>query len=268
MKNYLTISEFARLRGVNINSLLYYEKLGILLPAYVDPKSRYRYYAPEQLSALDIIIVCTNLGIPLKKLKQYQGEGVCWQKKMLEDGRSITKEKIRRMQTDLQRIEYSLKCQEEQERFANCEGIYRREIVPRLFVAEEYFGELSNITQFGRISCELFDYAESRGFSAVLPTGFMFAFNRGQVRQFLFYEVLPTSRRDEKVIEIPGGIYSCLQMEFDPDMNHIEFLRQSFRTADMRVAIFSNLIRDELQINSRYNEIQVIDGFTIPDSRR
>lgn len=164
MKHYLTIGEFARLRGVNINSLLYYEKLGILLPAYVDPDSRYRYYAPEQLSTLDIILLCINLDIPLKELKQYQGENVYWQRKLLEDGRRRTEEKIQKMQIDLRKIEYSLQCQEAQNSYAACKGIYQREILPRSFIVEEYIGNLANISQFGRISTQLFDYAESRGF--------------------------------------------------------------------------------------------------------
>ena len=69
MSNYLKISEFAKLRNVNINSLLYYEKIGVLRPAYVDPHSKYRYYSPEQLIILDTILLAINLGIPLKNLK-------------------------------------------------------------------------------------------------------------------------------------------------------------------------------------------------------
>ncbi|MCD8357505.1 MAG: MerR family transcriptional regulator [Clostridia bacterium] len=268
MKNYLTISEFAKLRNININSLLYYEKLGILFPAYVDPDTRYRYYAPEQLSTLDIILLCISLGIPLKELKQYQEENAYWQKKMLEDGKRIAEDKIHKMQTDLYKIEYSLKCQEEQAGYAKCEGIYQRKIHSRFFIVEEYFGELANITQFGRISTKLFDYAESKGFSAVLPTGFMYIFGEKKIRQFLFYEILPTDKKDEKVIEIPEGIYSCLQIEFNPDLDHITFLEQHFGSANQRIAIVSNLIRDKLEINSRYNEIQIMDGYTIPDSAR
>ena len=71
MNHYFTISKFARLRGIDINSLRYYERLGILTPAYVDPRTRYRYYAPEQLSVLDMILLCINLGIPLKQLAAY-----------------------------------------------------------------------------------------------------------------------------------------------------------------------------------------------------
>ncbi|MCD8048382.1 MAG: MerR family transcriptional regulator [Clostridia bacterium] len=259
MKDYLTIGEFAKLRSVNINSLLYYEKLGILCPAYIDPKTKYRYYATEQLSALDIILLCINLDIPLKEMKQYQDENVYWQKKMLNDGKRIAEMKMQKLQNDLQKIEYALKCRDEQNHYSDCKGIYKREIHARFFIVEEYIGDLANITQFGRISTELFDYAERKGFSAVLPTGFMFTFNENKIRQFLFYEVLPTDVKDEKIIEIPKGEYRCLQVEFEPHMNHVEFIDQQFGSSSNRLAIVSNLIRDELEINSRYNEIQVID---------
>ncbi len=268
MNHYLTIGEFAKLRGVNINSLLYYEKLGILLPACVDPDSRYRYYAPEQLSTLDIILLCIDLDIPLKELKQYQSKNTYWQRKLLEDGKRRTEEKICKMQADLRKIEYSLQCQEDQDSYAACAGIYQREIAPRFFIVEEYVGNLTNITQFGRISTQLFDYAESKGLSTLLPTGFMFLFDGGEVRQYLFYEVLPTEQMDEKVIQLAGGTWACLQMEFDPDLNHVPFLEQNFGVSDRRIAVFSNLTRDQLKINSRYNEIQVLDGYTIPGSKK
>ncbi len=264
----MTIGEFAKLRGVNINSLLYYERLGILGPVYIDPKTKYRYYAPEQLSTLDIILLCINLEIPLKDLKQYQENDCYWQKQMLVDGRRIAEEKIRKLQEDLYKIEYTLRCQEEQNRYADCEGIYRREIPARFFLMEEYCGEIANITQFGRISTRLFDYAKKKGFSVVLPSGFMFAFQGKEVRQFLFYEALPMDVRDEKVVEIPQGVYSCLQVEFNPQINYTEFLEQQFQASDKRIAIVTNLIRDKFQINCRYNEIQVIDGLTIPGSQK
>ena len=53
MKNYFTISEFAKLRDININSLRYYEKLGLLKPAYIDETNGYRYYSSEQVSILN-----------------------------------------------------------------------------------------------------------------------------------------------------------------------------------------------------------------------
>ena len=52
MEQYFLISEFAKLRGININSLRYYEKIGILKPAYVDEKTNYRYILRNSLCYL------------------------------------------------------------------------------------------------------------------------------------------------------------------------------------------------------------------------
>ncbi len=264
MKDYLTIGEFAKLRNVNINSLIYYEKLGILCPAYVDPKTHYRYYAPEQLSSLDIIQLCLQLDIPLRNLRQYQDENGYWQKKMLEDGRQIVKDKIEQMQEKLDKIEYSMKCQEDQDHYAYRRGIYQRVIPSRFFIVEEYFDPLNSLTRFGRISTALFDYAQEKGLSVVLPTGFMFVFNKDTTRRFLFYDVLPTEKKDEKIIHIPETSFSCLQIPFKEDRHFRDFLTQQFGPSDRRLVIVSNLIRATLQKDSRYNEIQVLDGDIMP----
>ena len=76
MKNYFTISEFAKLRNININSLRYYEKLGLLKPAIVDEKTGYRYYSAEQVSLLNKIILCIQLGIPLKEMMTFLAFGL------------------------------------------------------------------------------------------------------------------------------------------------------------------------------------------------
>lgn len=95
MNHYFTISKFARLRGIDINSLRYYERLGILTPAYTDPHTRYRYYTAEQLSLLDMILLCINLGVPLKELKAYFDESGRFQNRALfEEGKRRTQEKM------------------------------------------------------------------------------------------------------------------------------------------------------------------------------
>ena len=60
------------MKGVSPKSLRYYEQLGILTPARVDPQSGYRYYAMSQMIVVDVIITCIELGIPLKSLADYR----------------------------------------------------------------------------------------------------------------------------------------------------------------------------------------------------
>lgn len=49
MKEYLTIGEVSKMKGVGIKSLRYYDRLGILKPAYINPDTGYRYYSIEQM---------------------------------------------------------------------------------------------------------------------------------------------------------------------------------------------------------------------------
>ena len=93
MKYGFTISEFAKLRDININSLRYYEKIGVLKPAYTDPNTGYRYYTPDQLSVLDMILLCLSLDIPLKQLSEYKDENsYLLNDKLYETGKEVAKD--------------------------------------------------------------------------------------------------------------------------------------------------------------------------------
>ena len=64
----LSIGEVAKLTGVSVQALRYYERKNIIKPVYTNADSGYRYYSPDQLYFIQIIINCLNLDIPLKEL--------------------------------------------------------------------------------------------------------------------------------------------------------------------------------------------------------
>lgn len=72
-KNLLSIGELSKITRVHIKSLRYYDSLGILTPAFVDPDSGYRYYSFEQKALVDAIQFCVELGIPLKQFHEFAG---------------------------------------------------------------------------------------------------------------------------------------------------------------------------------------------------
>jgi len=61
----------SKLTGVNIKSLRYYEKIGVLYPAYVNPDSGYRYYTHSQVQLVISIQFYVDLGIPLNTLHSF-----------------------------------------------------------------------------------------------------------------------------------------------------------------------------------------------------
>ena len=56
----------AKLHKISIQTLRYYDQLGLFRPVYVDQESNYRYYTIDQFSQLDIIKYLKYLGMPLK----------------------------------------------------------------------------------------------------------------------------------------------------------------------------------------------------------
>ena len=66
-QHLLTIGNLSKQTGVHVKSLRYYEQLGILIPAYTDPDTGYRYYTFSQIPVVGAIRVCIFLDIPLKE---------------------------------------------------------------------------------------------------------------------------------------------------------------------------------------------------------
>ncbi|MCI6018485.1 MAG: MerR family transcriptional regulator [Clostridiales bacterium] len=88
MSKYLSIGQVAQIKGVHVKSLRYYDKIGILKPAYTDPNTGYRYYERQQLLYIDLIQFLVDLDIPLKNWFLYCNEdGTFNLKKLLADGR-------------------------------------------------------------------------------------------------------------------------------------------------------------------------------------
>ena len=62
------IGTVARLAGVSVRTLRYYDEIGLLRPVWVDPNTGYRWYAPEQLRRLHRIVALRDLGVRLVEI--------------------------------------------------------------------------------------------------------------------------------------------------------------------------------------------------------
>lgn len=68
-KNFLNISDFAKISGVSRQTLIYYDRIGLFSPAYV-ANNKYRMYSHNQVDNIGIITILSDLGVPLKKIKE------------------------------------------------------------------------------------------------------------------------------------------------------------------------------------------------------
>lgn len=70
MKEYYRIGETASLMGITTQTLRFYDKIGLVKPIKIDPRTGYRYYAYEQFHFIDRIKYLQSLGMPLDDIKE------------------------------------------------------------------------------------------------------------------------------------------------------------------------------------------------------
>ena len=64
----LTIGEFARLGGVSVRTVRYYDQIGLLPAAHVDAATGYRYFSAASLARLHRVIALKELGLSLHQI--------------------------------------------------------------------------------------------------------------------------------------------------------------------------------------------------------
>ena len=256
MNHFLSIGELAKLRNVNVQSLRYYEKLGILVPAYINPESGYRYYSLEQIMILDTIILCIDLGIPLKDLKNYVNAGGELEfEHLLKDGKKLANEKIRKIESSIDSINRTLQHINAQKAFLGRNGYYSRYIFERYYItipcqtimnAKEYENNLSH----------LFALAKKQNLQVSFPHGIISTYCNGQFKESnMFLEILPAA--SSIVQKLSAGNYLCFQelreIHSDPLMI---FPRQLQDHGDINI-IISSMSPDTYKYDKVILEFQI-----------
>ena len=69
MENELfSIGDTSRQSGLSVSALRFYDRVGLLVPAWVDPTSAYRWYSLEQLQTAELIAVLRRVGLALPEI--------------------------------------------------------------------------------------------------------------------------------------------------------------------------------------------------------
>jgi len=74
LKKFFSIGETSKINQIPIKTLRYYDEMDLLKPAYINPETGYRYYAPEQFYLIDIIKYGKRLELSLDEIKSMMDE--------------------------------------------------------------------------------------------------------------------------------------------------------------------------------------------------
>lgn len=255
-KNYMSIGEFSKLRDIDINSLRYYDRLGILKPAYTDGQSGYRYYAPEQLSQLDIVMLAVSVGMPLKELKKYMHGGSIDAERFMEQGQALLEDKINGLKTLLNNIRHTLGVIRDLRDYENVGGVFTRKIEERRLIVSDVLTELS-MDFVEPIGIGLFEEAQSKGMMPVLPSCFLVKLIDGKEYARLCFEIMNFRAEAPNVLSLPAGEYMSVQEEIAPDGSLVNVVRNYFGEGDVTVLV-GNMFTSKLTFSEKRLEIQKI----------
>jgi DNA-binding transcriptional MerR regulator len=94
-----SIGEFSRLSGLTVKTLRYYHEEGLLVPAFVDPDTGYRYYQERQLETARVIAWLRGVEFSVADIRQFLSEAdEADLLAKLQGRRSQIQEQIKRLQ--------------------------------------------------------------------------------------------------------------------------------------------------------------------------
>ncbi len=244
-ENLLSIGALSKQTGVHIKSLRYYDSLGILRPAYIDPNSGYRYYSLQQIPVVDAIQLCVDLDIPLKHFTDYylDSSSQIHYGKLIERGTALAKEKIQAIQERLAKLEKMRSEIERGELIQRSDGMVRCSFPAMNLLLAPYpenDAEMKVLVLFHR----LVRTAESNGLTVNYFSG-QLLHCQGSQRELLFYigVDIPDGVQNfpGNLLRLPAGEYLCCKQAAPVIENAENIFSEQFALDYERYVIESEL---------------------------
>lgn len=115
----MSIKEFARISGVSVRTLHYYDQIGLLRPASVDGQTGYRFYDEASLLRMQEILFYRELDFPLKSIAEILSSPHYDKKAALEEQRALLRLKKERLERLIDAIDGALKGENVMKAFDN-----------------------------------------------------------------------------------------------------------------------------------------------------
>lgn len=216
MKDFLSIGDVAKIKGITPKALRYYEQLGILIPAYVNRETGYRYYTNDQLLLVDLILTCVDLDIPLKQFKTYiSDQNMIDVERLLEDGSRIVDEKIRKLRLKKKYLRDISETAKRASRIKSIGDSFVENLPERYFLTMRTEGDLSKYSEINAKQSKLFYQCRSLHSSDGFNQGVLFLAEGEQLTPYAFLQVPKLKEQPDNLHIVPAGEFVCEVVTFE-----------------------------------------------------
>ncbi|MDN4081272.1 helix-turn-helix domain-containing protein [Paenibacillus polymyxa] len=224
--NYYSIGEVAKLKGMTIKALRYYDKVGLLVPAFINSDNGYRYYSINQLPQLDIIRLSRQSNVSIRELKElFDKADMNFLKEYLNQKKEDILRQIERDKETCSMIDTIQKSIESSEEAYSITGLSVKEFEDRFYIfTPTQDGEFNEIKSYEKLKQELTNLGLQHSFQ----DGLIFSnehTGRWEVRdvfQLISREEYSLYKDSSRVSVLPGGKYLTVNgsMENESELFH------------------------------------------------
>lgn len=133
-----TVAQLAKISGVSVRTLHWYDEVGLLKPAYYGSNG-YRHYEEEQLLILQQILFFRELGFKLKRIGKILGRSGFDQMAMLRSHRKVLQKEVERIRQLMKTIDKTIDHLEGKKKMSGNEFFNGFTLVTKAKGGESYF---------------------------------------------------------------------------------------------------------------------------------
>lgn len=208
----ISIGKLSKITGVHIQSLRYYEKIGILIPAFVDTDSKYRYYSFPQIKIVEAIQYCVELDIPLKNFSMFisNDQNQIDYEKLLNYGKEIAQCKIRAIKEKMSFFEelYGEMCHGE---ICMTDNFTVSRLPKKTYLTIPYCGT-QTCGAFHSAIIKLLEQIRRDGMRTSYDSGLLSLYKKDGEQHFAYIDILNDRKQipsNPNIIEIPETEFIC-----------------------------------------------------------
>lgn len=210
-KNYFTTGEFAKLCGVNKQTLFYYDKEGIFSPDIV-AENGYRYYSYNQLETFTVITMLRDLGVHIKEIKEHM-DSRCPEAliNLMESKRAEIDKKLKALNWSKTYIDNKIKLTQEGI-LAPLNEILTEDLPTRYMVTSDYKGE-NNDKTIAKVLAQHMENCDDLGLYNACPIGALIptqSINDQSYDYSKFYTFVEKGQLSKNITTVPSGKHLVL----------------------------------------------------------
>lgn len=213
-EHLISIGKLSEITNTHVKSLRYYEKLGILSPAYVNPESGYRYYSFSQISLVEAIQLCVDLDIPLKNFSDFRSEqnhSILYNE-LLKAGKRTAEIKINSIFRKLKHLEdIRLEITRAESCYQSKEPI-KCNMPSKTCWIIAYSGYQNGSEYYNKLNQAILE-AQKCGFQIGYDAGLLLVCQGHVDKQYLYVDLLNIDQQHEhdNIIHIPASNFLCMK---------------------------------------------------------